>query len=62
MDFDTFLVPLLVISMSLGTAAVILAVIVITHRAERPDRPAETQDDFTTSIRKWGDLRGGADQ
>jgi hypothetical protein len=57
MDWDTLLVAGLVTAMSLGTAAVIVAVIVLAHRAERPDRPAETQDEFTASILKWGDMQ-----
>jgi hypothetical protein len=62
MDFDTFLVPLLVISMRLGTAAVILAVVVLTHRDPRQPRPEaqpETQDDFTASVLRWGRMQDG---
>ncbi len=57
MDWDTLLVAGLVIGMSLGTAAVIVAAIVLAHRAERRTPPAETQDDFTASILKWGDMQ-----
>lgn len=57
MDWQTFLIAVLVIGGSLGTAAVILAAIVLGHRAERPETPAETQDEFTASILKWGDMQ-----
>jgi hypothetical protein len=59
MDWDTLLVAGLVIGMSLGTAAVIIAAIVLAHRFEPPERPAETQDDFTAAIRRWADMREG---
>lgn len=56
MTFDTFLVALFVGAISLGTAAVILACIVLTHR-DTPEPQPETQDDFTASVLRWGRMQ-----
>ena len=61
MSFDHFVTAFLVLGMSLGTAAVIVACIVIAERGNRRD-PApqpETQDDFTAAIRRWGAMQDG---